>query len=202
MCEALFASHTGALDLQLNVIIASTRPGRAGPSIAAWFHELAKQHGKFEPVLVDLADFDLPVFDEPQHPRLQQYEHDHTKRWSESVASGDAYVFVTPEYDYFTPPSLANALIYLSKEWNYKPAGLVSYGGISGGLRGAQTTRSLLSTLKVMPIPEGVPVPMFSQYIGKDGVFRPSEPIEAGGKLMLDELFRWAEALKPMRSAA
>ncbi len=123
----------------------------------------------------------------------------HTKRWSESVASADAFVFVSPEYNYFAPPSLVNAITYLSKEWNYKPAGVVSYGGISGGLRAAQSERLLFTTLKMMPIPEGVPIPLFSQHIGDDGVFRPTEPVVDGANLMLGELHRWAEALKPMR---
>ncbi|MBX3582414.1 MAG: NAD(P)H-dependent oxidoreductase [Rhizobiaceae bacterium] len=186
--------------LRLNIITVSTRPGRIGPHVANWFHEAAREHGKFEAVPVDLAEFDLPIFDEPKHPRLAQYEHAHTKNWSESVASGDAFVFVTPEYDYFTPPSLVNAIIYLSKEWAYKPAGIVSYGGVSGGLRGAQTTRLLLTTKKVMPIPEGVPVPLVSQHIAEDKIFRPTEPVAAGAVTMLDELHRWAKALGPMRA--
>lgn len=185
--------------LKLNVIVASTRPGRSGPAVANWFNEVAGQHGKFDLVPLDLADFDLPVFDEPRHPRLKHYEHAHTKRWSAANEAADAYVFVTPEYDYFSPPSLVNALVYLSTEWSYKPAGLVSYGGISGGLRGAQSTRSLLSSLRMMPIPEGVPLPMFTQHMGEDGVFRPGDHSVAGARLMLDELHRWAEALKPMR---
>lgn len=184
---------------KLNIIICSTRPGRVGPKIARWFDGYARAHGGFEVELVDLADFALPVFDEPKHPRLGQYEHEHTKAWSRSVASGDAFVFVTPEYDYFAPPALVNALIYLSNEWAYKPAGIVSYGGISGGLRSAQSVKLLLTTLRIMPIPEGVPVPMFSQFIGEDGSFQPSEPISGGAKLMLDELRRWTDALKPMR---
>ena len=187
------------MTLKLHTIICSTRPGRSGPKVAEWFQSIAAEHGKFESVLVDLADFELPVFDEPKHPRLQQYEHQHTKRWSESVASADAFVFVSPEYNYFAPPSLVNAITYLSKEWHYKPAGVVSYGGISGGLRGAQSERLLFTTVKMMPIPEGVPIPLFSQHIGDDGVFRPTGPVVEGAKLMLGELHRWAEALKPMR---
>ena len=189
------------MTLKLNIIIGSTRPGRIGPKVASWFHKAALEHGKFEPVLVDLADFVLPVYDEPRHPRLQQYEHEHTKRWSKSVNSADAYVFVTPEYNYFAPPALVNALTYLSKEWAYKPAGLVSYGGISGGLRAAQSEKLLLTTLKMMPIPEGVPIPLVGQYIGEDGIFAPSDPVAGGATLMLDELHRWAEALKPMRTS-
>lgn len=186
------------MSLKLNVITVSTRPGRIGPKIADWFTARAGTHGKFEIVPVDLADFNLPVFDEPKHPRLKQYEHEHTKRWSDSVASADAFVFVTPEYNFYAPPSFVNAFTFLNDEWAYKPAGIVSYGGISGGLRAVQSERLLLSSLRVMPIPESVPVPLVTNYI-KDGVFEPSEQIDGGAKTMLDELHRWAEALKPMR---
>lgn len=185
--------------LRLNIVIGSTRPGRIGPKVAEWFHGFARENSKFDAVLVDLADFELPVYDEPKHPRLQQYEHAHTKRWAESVASADAFVFVTPEYNYFAPPALINAITYLSKEWAYKPAGLLSYGGVSGGLRAAQSEKQLLTSQRIMPIPEGVAVQMVNQYVGEDGVFRPSDLIAAGAKTMLDELHRWAEALKPMR---
>ena len=190
------------MTLKLNIIIGSTRPGRVGPKVAGWFHDLAGRHGKFEPVLVDLAEFDLPVYDEPRHPRLQQYEHEHTKRWSRSVDAADAFVFVTPEYNHFAPTALVNALTYLLKEWAYKPAGLVSYGGISGGLRAVQSEKQLLTALKVMPIPEGVPIPLVSQHIGEDGTFDPSETVRTGANVMLDELHRWAQALKPMRADA
>ncbi len=63
--------------------------------IADWFHQLSVEHGKFDAVLVDLAEINLPIFDEPEHPVLQHYRHDHTKRWAASVNSADAYVFVT-----------------------------------------------------------------------------------------------------------
>ena len=184
--------------MKLNIIVGSTRPNRQGPTIANWFHGFAREHGKFETELVDVASFDLPVYDEPKHPRFRDYQHDHTKAWAESVASADAYVFVTPEYNYFAPPALINALDFVYHEWGYKPAGIVSYGGMSGGIRSAQMLKQMLTTLKVMPIPEGVPVPFFAKMI-EDEVFKPNEPIVQGATAMLDELYRWAEALKPMR---
>src|SRR5690625_7507680 len=92
------------MSLKLQVIICSTRPGRVGPSVAKWFADFAAKHEEFDTTLVDLADFNLPVYDEPQHPRLQDYQHEHTKRWSASVAAADAYVFVTPEYNCCPPP--------------------------------------------------------------------------------------------------
>lgn len=183
---------------KLHVVVCSTRPGRVGLPVGRWFHETARRHGGFDAALVDLADFDLPIYDEPKHPRLQQYEHAHTKRWSESVAAADAFVFVTPEYNYGPPPSLVNALNYVYTEWNYKPAGLVSYGGMSGGLRATQAEKLTLLALKMVPINEAVTIQMVAQRVA-DGVFTPLEPHTASAATMLDELLRWTQALRPLR---
>ncbi|HEV7779361.1 MAG TPA: NAD(P)H-dependent oxidoreductase [Luteibacter sp.] len=184
---------------KLNIIIGSTRPGRAGPAIGQWLKESAIAHGKFEVELVDLADFNLPLLDEAAHPVLQQYAHEHTRRWSASVASADAYVLLTPEYDYFPPASLVNAVQVVMLEWACKPAGVVSYGGVSGGLRASQSLRQLITSVNVHPLPQVVPIPSFAQFIGDDGVFRPGEPISEGTAGMLTELHTWALALKTMR---
>lgn len=67
------------MPLKLQIIICSTRPGRIGPAVAEWFHSFAKAQGRFDCELVDLADFNLPVYDEPNHPKMQKYEHEHTR---------------------------------------------------------------------------------------------------------------------------
>ena len=185
------------MPLKLHTIICSTRPGRVGPSVARWFNDYARQHGGFDAALVDLADFQLPLYDEPVHPRMQQYQHEHTRRWAQSVAAADAYIFVTPEYNYMPPPTLTNAMDFVYKEWNYKPCGFVGYGGVSGGLRSVQIAKLHATTFKLMPLPEGVAVPMVGSLI-EDGVFASNERIDASAKIMLDELLRWAEALKPL----
>ena len=187
------------MPLRLHTIVCSTRPTRVGPVVADWFHRIAETEGSFDAHLVDLKDFDLPVFDEPKHPRLGDYEHAHTRRWSESVAAADAFVFVSPEYNFGPTPALVNALDFLALEWHYKPAGFVSYGGISGGLRGVQATKPLLTTLKMMPIPEAVTIPLVQTMIGEDRVFRPTEAMEKGADAMLKELNRFAGALKVLR---
>lgn len=187
---------------KLHIVICSTRPGRIGPSIARWFRDFAREHGKFDAELVDLADFKLPVYDEPVHPARQDYKHDHTMKWSASVAAADAYVFVTPEYNYNPPPSLVNALDYVYREWNYKPCGFVSYGGVSGGLRAVQSVKLQITTLKMMPMVEGVMVPMAAQQIDDTGTFRSNELIDQSAFVMLDELRRWTDGLKAMRDNA
>lgn len=187
------------MTLTLKIIIGSTRPGRVGPTIARWIETFARDHGKFDIELVDLAELSLPLLDEPTHPRLQQYQHDHTRRWSQIVASADAFVFVTPEYDYFPPASLVNAIQYLLKEWSEKPAAIVSYGGVSGGLRASQLLRQLLGSVNVVAVPASVSIPFFNQFIGDDKVFRPNKPANNGATIMLDELHKWAVGLKTMR---
>jgi NAD(P)H-dependent FMN reductase len=184
---------------KLHVIICSTRPTRVGPAVAQWFHDEAVAHGRFDVELVDLADFRLPVFDEPEHPRLRRYQHAHTKAWSAKVEEADAFVFVTPEYNFGPPPSLINALNYLVVEWQYKPASFVSYGGVSGGLRAVQVEKQLLTTYKVMPIPEAIAIPMVAQYLDDNRVFNASDITRNAVKPMLDELARWTDALKPLR---
>lgn len=101
---------------QLHVVVASTRPTRKGPAVADWFIGRACAHAAFDVERVDLAEVGLPVFDEPKHPRLRDYAHEHTRRWSATVDRADAFVFVTPEYDFGPPASLLNALQYLVHE--------------------------------------------------------------------------------------
>lgn len=185
---------------KLIVLVASTRPGRIGSTIGKWFNEYARTHGGFDVEFVELADQNLPVFDEPQHPAAQQYEHEHTKAWSKKVAEADAFVFVTPEYNFSTPPSLLNALTYLVREWAYKPVGFVSYGGISGGIRGVQMTKQILTTFKMFPIYEAVVLPNVSGFLNDEGQFVAQEIHETSAKAMLDELVRVEGALSTLRS--
>lgn len=184
--------------LKLLTIIASTRPGRAGLPVAEWFQTVAKAHGQFELEVADLKTINLPMLDEPNHPTKQQYEHEHTRAWSKTVSAADAFVIVTPEYNYGSPPALINALNYVYKEWNYKPAGMVSYGGISGGTRSAQMSKLVLTTLKVVPLFEQVTIPFVANQI-KDGAFVATEQNAKAAAGMLTELHKWAVALKPMR---
>lgn len=188
---------------RLLVVTASTRPGRKGPLVAHWFEGVARAHGGFDIDPVDLAEVGLPLYDEPEHPRLRRYHHDHTKAWSAKVDAADAVVFVTPEYNFTTPPSLVNAIDYLFTEWAYKPAGFVTYGGVSGGMRALQTTRLLVSNLRMVPLVDAVSVPFFTTFIDSGtGLFTPEAKVVKAATTMLDELRRWADALQTMRAPA
>jgi NAD(P)H-dependent FMN reductase len=183
----------------LKIIIGSTRTARKGPIVAKWIFEVAKQHADFETELIDLAEINLPFLDEPNHPRLQQYTHQHTKDWSAKIAPADAFIFVTPEYNYGYPAALKNAIDFLYKEWNYKPVAFVSYGGVAAGTRSMQALKLVISSLKMVALLEAINLPFFTNYIDANGNFTANESLNKTANAMLDELSRWAENLKAMR---
>jgi NAD(P)H-dependent FMN reductase len=187
---------------KLSILIASTRPGRAGVPLAEWVAARAREHGAFDVEIIDLAEVDLPFMDEPRHPMLRQYEHAHTKAWSARVDAADAFVFVTPEYNYgFTAP-LKNAIDYLHVEWQYKPVGFVSYGGVAAGTRAVQMLKQVVTTLKMVPVVESVNIPFYPQFMDDDGRVRANEVMERGADDMLDELARVQAALRVLRQPA
>ena len=183
----------------LRIIIASTRPGRVGPSVAACFTERAIEHGGFDVQVTDLAELNLPLLDEPNHPRLHQYTQQHTKDWSAIVDASDAFIFVTPEYNHSFNAALKNAIDYLSLEWSYKAAGIVSYGGVAAGTRAAQALRQVLGALKVVAVTDAVLVPFVAQHLDDDRRFKPTELMDASATAMLDEVLAWTESLAPRR---
>lgn len=185
---------------KLKVIITSTRNERQGIAVATWFVSKVKTHEHFDVEVLDLKEIDLPMLDEPKHPKLRDYQYEHTKQWSSKIEEGDAFVFVIPEYNYSLPPALVNAVDYLFHEWNYKPAALVSYGGISGGLRSAQMSKLLLTTVKVVVLTEAVSIPFFAKKIDQDGTFLSDVPIDHSYVTMMDELMKWTRGLHYMRS--
>ncbi|TFV65564.1 UNVERIFIED_ORG: NADPH-dependent oxidoreductase [Bacillus sp. AZ43] len=187
--------------MKLHVVIASTRPGRRGPEVGAWFTRHAQAHGVFDVETVDLAALGLPFLDEPEHPSTGRYAHEHTRVWSRLVDEADAFAFVTPEYNYATPAPLKNALDFLYHEWAYKPVAFVSYGGTSAGTRGVQMTKQVVTTLRMYPLNAAVAIPT-RQYLDADGDLRPDEALDGSARTVLDELARTATALSPLRAGA
>lgn len=181
----------------LQVIIGSTRPGRIGPAFAHWFVDVAREHGAFEVELVDLAEVNLPIFDEPHHPRLGQYVHEHTKAWSATVSRAHAYVFVTPEYNYGYNAAVKNAIDYLNVEWRDKAVSFVSYGGIAAGTRAVQALKQVVTTLRMVPIFESVNIAFAPAQLQEDGSAKPDPARDAAAIAMLDELARLTHLLHP-----
>lgn len=181
------------------VISSTVRPGRKGPIIGQWMADRANEHELLSAELVDLGTLQLPVMNEPNHPRLGRYVHEHTKEWSARIEKADAFVFVTAEYNHTYPASLQNALEYLSREWAYKAAGIVSYGGVSAGTRAYKDLKTDLLAYKMVPLVEAVNIPLFTQLLNEEDQFVPNETIINATDGMIRELVRWVPGLKVVK---
>lgn len=186
----------------IKIITSTTREGRKGIAVANWITELTKQTNKYNAELLDLAQINLPFMDEPNHPRLKQYQHEHTKKWSETINSADAFIIVLAEYNFGFPAPIKNAIDYLFNEWMHKPVAFVSYGGVSAGLRSTQMLKQVVAAVHMMPVVEQVNIPFFARFVNENGTFVPDDTITKSADAMLKSLERWSEALKAMRVKA
>jgi NAD(P)H-dependent FMN reductase len=184
---------------RLLIIVASTRPGRVGKPVANWFVDLARADGSYDIDVADLAEIGLPFLDEPAHPMKRDYRHEHTRRWSERVERADAFVFVMPEYNFGYSAPLKNAIDYLYWEWQDKPVGFVSYGGIAGGTRAVQMIKQVVTTLKMFPVKESVIITFVAERV-REGLFHTDDRLNGMARDMLSEIDRLSRALTPMRS--
>ena len=179
----------------LHIIIASTRPGRAGGPIGQWFADQCRADGRFAVAVTDLAELALPMLDEPRLPRTRQYSHKHTRSWSRAVDAADCFAFVMPEYNHGFSAPLKNAIDYLHEEWARKAVGFVSYGGLSGGMRAVQMLKPVLTCLRMVPVTDQVALANYAQYL-RDGRFEPGSDAELACRTMLDELHFMTAALR------
>jgi NAD(P)H-dependent FMN reductase len=182
---------------KLAVIVGSTRPGRVGESVARWVYGLAKEREDAEFELVDIADFDLPLLDEPIPPSQGQYSKEHTKKWAAKIASFDGYVFVTPEYNHGISGALKNAIDFLYAEWNDKAAGFVGYGS-AGGVRAVEHLRLVMAEVQVATVRAQVMLSLrddFENY----SAFKPREFHEKALGQVLDQVIAWGGALRALR---
>jgi NAD(P)H-dependent FMN reductase len=169
-----------------------------GPQVAEWFAERAARHGDFEVRVIDLAEVDLPLLDEPEHASTGIYVHEHTRRWSAIVAEADAIVFVMPEYNGgFTAP-LKNAIDYLVHEWKDKPVGLVGYGMSSGGMRAVHMIKPVLLALGMVPVSAGVVIHL-RQAMDVEGRLVPSAAMDSAADGTIEELARLTPAFAALR---
>ncbi|MGV3731975.1 MAG: NADPH-dependent FMN reductase [Microcella sp.] len=183
---------------RIMIIIGSVRPGRIGLPVAHWVRDRVEAAGH-EVDLVDLVELNLPFMDEPEHPAKRAYTKPHTIAWSARVEQADAVLLVSPEYNHSYSPALKNALDFLMLEWQGKPVGVVSYGGGSGGLRGAAALDAVLTTLGLVRVPVDVAINFPHGHV-VDGVFTPDAKHDATLTKLIDGLGRYAEALTPLRA--
>ena len=164
------------------VVVGSTRPSRICPGIASWVLEAAQQESPLHYELIDLANIDLPFLDEPLKAALGQYRHEHTLAWSRLVSSYAGFVFVFPQYNWGYPAPLKNALDFLYREWQSKPASCVTYGTRGGG-KGAQQLQGVLQGLHMRALEQHIEIVVTDDDVDDnwqlrdlEGLMRPYRP--------------------------
>ena len=186
--------------LKVGIIVGSTRPGRKAAVVAKWAHDLLKSRNDAEFEIVDIEDYKLPLLDEPVPPLMGQYSKAHTKTWSAKIASLDAFIFVTPEYNHSTSAALKNAIDFLFHEWNDKAAGFIGYGG-AGGVRAVENLRLVMGEIKVAPVRAQVMLSLYADFEAFT-TFTPQEHHDKTVHAIADEVIAWGGALKGLREVA
>lgn len=186
------------MSLKIGVIIGSNRPGRNSIKVADWFKQQTDKRDDMEFDFVDLAELNLPFMDEADFPASQNYEHDHTKKWSAQVKTWDGVIFITPEYNRGIPAILKNAIDYLYNEWVKKPMAIVSYGSALG-YRSAADLHIIAPELQMVAIREQVAINIW-QHLDDKGNFVGDEQLDKKSMQMLDQLKWWAEVMKDARN--
>ncbi|GLX11605.1 NAD(P)H-dependent oxidoreductase [Microbispora sp. NBRC 16548] len=182
---------------RIAIVVGSTRPGRIGRNVADWVHQIASKRTEAEYELVDLADQDLPLYDEALPAAVGQYAQEHTKRWAEVVRRYDGYLVVTPEYNHAPPAALKNAFDLVHAEWNNKAIGFVGYGA-AGGARAVEHLKLVAVELSIAPVSAqvGLLIPAdFPAY----PEFTPLEHRESELERVLNQLESWTKALAAVR---
>ena len=191
--------------LNLKMIIGSTRPGRAADKVIPWITAVTTEHGAFDVEILDLRDWQLPIFGESYatigDPRNPAFSVPEVRRWNDAIAAGDAYLFVTPEYNHSVPGGLKNAIdsVFATFAFRNKPAACVAYsGGIGGGIRAVEHLAHVAIEAELVPLRNNVVIPFVGAAFGPDGA-----PVDDRAKLattiMLDDLAWWGTTLQRAR---
>ncbi|MBA3663235.1 MAG: NAD(P)H-dependent oxidoreductase [Bacteroidetes bacterium] len=182
--------------LKIAIIVGSTRPNRKGKGVGDWVFGISKKRTDAEFELVDIAEYNLPLLDEPVPPSSDNYTKEHTKNWSAKIKSFDGFIFVTPEYNHSTSAALKNGLDFLYKEWNNKSAGFVSYG-FAGGIRAVEQLRPIMATLQMADV--RTQVTLSFQVDFENDALKPAAHQEKTLNKLFDEVIAWGTALKTLR---
>ncbi|CAN5723332.1 hypothetical protein BH20CHL4_BH20CHL4_10190 [soil metagenome] len=192
------SKSSASAQVYIQGILGSTRQGRFGETVARWFTDLANKREDMTFELLDLRDWPLPFFDHPKAPTSGEIAPE-ARTWSEKIKMADGYVLISPEYNRGYPAVLKNALDHLWYEWNDKPVGLVGYGGAVGGGRALQQLRQVAMELEIVPVRSEVTLVFARKQFDEQGRIKDDSQIKSANQ-MLDQVVRYAEALKELRS--
>jgi NAD(P)H-dependent FMN reductase len=190
--------------LKIAVIISTTRPTRFGDKPAQWIADFANKRGDIDAEIVDLRDFNLPLFDEMASNRWMPSANSEAVRWQNKISEFDGYIFVTAEYNHSISGALKNALDQAWVNWNKKPFGAVGYGAV-GGARAIEHLRHIATELEMASVRSSVNIggsdffavhPLGGQ---NKSITEIEGNLTAGATDMLNQIVWWGKATKAAR---
>ena len=140
---------------KIAVIVGSVRPTRNGDKPATWIAGLAREYGQFDVELVDLKDYDLPLFDAPASDLWMPTPNPVAAKWQAKLDEFDGYIIVTPEYNRSIPGALKNAIDWAYKPFVKKAVAYVAYGSV-GGARAVEHLRTIMVELQAASVRHGI----------------------------------------------
>lgn len=188
--------------MKIGIISGSVREGRNATAVGEWIYDFAQERNDagVEYELVELADYNLPLLGAAVPAEYADTASEGIQAWSEKMASFDAYVFITPEYNHAVGGALKNATDYLKPEVANKPAALVGYGSL-GGARAHENMRIILAELKVATVRTTVNFSFISDF-ENFSVFKPHDYHAENAQGMFDDLLEWARVFAPLHVEA
>ncbi|MBZ3900597.1 MULTISPECIES: NADPH-dependent FMN reductase [Streptomyces] len=177
--------------VRVTLVIGSNRTGRFASVIAKWLLDRVREHDGFEVDVVDVAEADLPTTFEPT-PGATARLAEITPR----LAAAEAFIVLTPEYNHSYPAALKNLIDWHFHEWRAKPVALVSYGGMSGGLRAAEHLRQVFAELHATTVRDTVSFHHAHAAFDDSGHLKDPSAPDAAARVMLDQLSWWGRALR------
>ncbi|MET9109147.1 NADPH-dependent FMN reductase [Streptomyces zhihengii] len=179
--------------LKLAVVLASNREGRFGPVVADWFLSRAALRDDFAVDFIDLGETELPsALSYRPGPEVRAV----LDKVTPVLDGADAYVVLTPEYNHSFPAVLKSLIDWHYGEWQAKPVGFVSYGGMSGGLRAVEQLRQVFAEMHAVTVRDTVSFHNVGAHFDDEGNHRDPAGPDAAAKTMLDQLAWWASALR------
>ncbi len=188
---------------KIALIIGSTRETRFADKPAAWMLAQAQKRDDMDVELVDLRDFDLPLFDEAASNLWMPSTDERAVKWQQKIGEFDGYIFVVAEYNRSITGALKNALDQAYNEWNRKPMSAIAYGSV-GGTRALEHLRNIAVELQMVPTRNAVHIgggDFFAVHpLGSNNeIDTIADHLKASVDGTLDDIVWWANATKAAR---
>lgn len=186
--------------LKIGIVLSTIREGRFGDIPADWIRELGAGHPDLDIEIVDLRDYRMPLYGDPEDTDPREPHGDAVRRWVRKMNEFDGYIFVTAEYNHSIPGPLKNALDYLDQQLHRKPAAFIGYGGV-GSARAVEQLRLILCEFHMVPVRDAVHIGM-DPYVAvsqKERSLDDYDFLVERATTMLDDIAWWAAALRAAR---